>query len=212
MAKRRIQVVLPDFPPKLLKAVDGNDKQAVSECLDALAEHYDIISPFDDEAVFLVSDYDEMLERWEALAFHLLRDFIPAFRVKRRGGTPKQQHTRISAVDPYAHQARLVQMVIALRNALRTKGRPSSNTDAFKEIVRILKANPAPRWRYGNLKKASSFAQAWKAIPDDIRKNPDRYVPYYPVRDHKRGDIIVFKPRDWRDLPPVPTQLKSSRT
>jgi hypothetical protein len=211
MAKRRIQVVVPDYPRELFKAVDWNDRQAVSGCLTALAYHYDIISPFDDEEVdFLVSDDDEMLERWKNLTLSLLRDFVPAFRVKRRGGTPKQQHTRLRTIDPHAHQARLVQMVFALRDILRTKGRPSSKFDAFKELVRILKANPAPLWRYGKLTKASSFAQAWKDIPHDVRKNPDRYIRYHPVRDHRRGDIIVFKPHDWRYLPPVPTQLEGS--
>jgi hypothetical protein len=46
-------------------------------------------------------------------------------------------------------------------------------------VIKILKVNPAPLWRYGKYRKVSAFQQAWKDIPKDVLNNPNSYFPVH---------------------------------
>jgi hypothetical protein len=112
------------------------------------------------------------------LAWGLIRDFVPAFGKERATvGTPKKQHTKIDPRFPHAHEARLVQIVGALRGMLTERGLPSTNEAAYARLLKILKGKPAPLWRYGKLKTQGAFRQEWKAIPKEVRDNPNSYFP-----------------------------------
>ena len=179
MAKPRT-VVLPNYPPTLLtprgKSWNGKD---IDDCLDSLADHYRLdcrlseIPPFTAGRVI-----DKELMFWMGTCMGLMRDFVPAFgKEKSKVGTPKQNHTKVDGLFPHAHEARLVQIVDALRRILTDRELPSTNTAAYKQLLRILKVSPAPLWRYGKYRKASAFQQAWKDIPKDVRDRPDSYFP-----------------------------------
>ncbi|WP_147147605.1 hypothetical protein [Reyranella soli] len=185
---KRPTVVLPDYPPILLAPIDLNNSKAITQCLDALAIHYHLNPPF---GGFFTPTFnhpyaqqkvskEEMHDRWIRLAFCLMQDFVPALRKRRKGGRPKMPPTRVDY--PHAHAARLVQIVLALRRMLAAKGMPSTNIAAFKQLAWLLKKDAAPEWRYGNLKKASAFAQAWKSIPKSVKDRPDSYLPPSPKR------------------------------
>lgn len=195
MAKRRT-VALPDYPPILFTPIDLKNNKAMAQCLDALAIHYRLNPPFggffsptfhDNPYVKLSgqnASKEEMHERWTRLALCLMWDFVPAFRKRRKGGRRKKLHARHD--HPHAHAARFVQLVVALRRMLADKGMPSTNIAAFKQIARILRKEPAPEWQYGNLTKASAFAQAWKSIPKSVKDNPDSHLPPPPKRPLSR--------------------------
>ena len=108
---------------------------------------------------------------------------------------------------------------------------PSTNTAAYKQLLRSLKVSPAPLWRYGKCRKASAFQQAWKDIPKDVRDRPNSYFPLHlpqwdfpkeahlEVVDAGRGRSIfamqhmaAYLKRESMErlfeiLPPVPTAL-----
>ena len=123
------------------------------------------------------------------LAWGLMRDFVPAFgKEKPNVGTPKQKHTKVDGAFPHAHEARLVQIVGALRRILTDRERPSTNTAAYNQLLKILKVSPAPLWRYGKHRKVSALQQAWKDIPKDVRNRPDSYFPLHlPQWDFPKG-------------------------
>lgn len=175
MAKRKT-VILPDYPAILLTAGAG-DKNA-SQCLDALAIHYGIASK---DGRFLDKPFEEFQKRWAHLAVCLARDFVPAFRIPRKGGAPKQSRTQGHWLYPRAHEARLVQIIAALRKQLRSRAMPATNKDAYRALIRILNEKPAPKWRYGLMRKTASFAQAWKSIPSHVKSAPEAYLPPPPV-------------------------------
>ena len=138
------------------------------QLLDSLAEHYRLDGRFSDLPPPKLGDVsffaDKELQLWMGLAWGLIRDFIPAFG-KKKYGRPRKSYTGF----PF-HEARLVQIVRAVRQMLKEKGLPSTTPNTFEEVVRILKKKPAPRWRYGSLTKPSSFAQEWKKLPRHIKK------------------------------------------
>ena len=82
------------------------------QCLEALGLHYRLNSSFggfiDDSLT-----KDEMGNRWLRLSMALMADFVPAFKIRRRGGAPSWVQRRNSPAYPHAHAARLVQIVVA---------------------------------------------------------------------------------------------------
>jgi hypothetical protein len=172
-----------------------------------------------------VTTNEEMAERWRDLAIYLMRDFVPAFRTGGKRGAPKQAHAHEPPGYPNAHAARLVQIVFALRGLLKAKDLPASKRDAFKRLVKILKKQPAPRWRYGRLQTVGAFEQEWKSIPKSIRENPDQYLPPLrsstsaaldpvPLAKNRRDRLGPLRnflrewERDmWTAIPPVPNEL-----
>jgi hypothetical protein len=237
MAKRK-SVALPNYPAILLAPVELDNPVELQKCMDALAVHYHLNPPFG--GFYDASSQEELLRRWIDLTVRLLSDFVPAFRVRRKGGAPKQPHTQIVWQHPHAHEARLVQIVIAFRKMLHEKDMPSTNRDAFKEVLRNLKQKPAPMWRFGRMTAVSALEQAWKAIPAAVKANPDSYLPHpHPradggvpgfnvpedVEKHPSADSALgfgflspLSPPSraeralWRDLPHIPEKLKGSRT
>jgi hypothetical protein len=181
MAKRRT-VVLPDYPPPLLRP-RGNHWSGtdIDECLDALALHYQLDGRFS-ELPSRIGDTSESkeLQLWMGLAWGLMRDFVPAFgEEKPKAGRPKEIHTKVDYLFPHAHGARLVQIVGALRRLLDDRNLPSTNTAAYSQLLKILKKSPAPLWRYGKFREVSAFQQAWKGIPEDVRDNPNSFFPLH---------------------------------
>jgi hypothetical protein len=186
LAKPRT-VVLPDYPPSLLKLAslfkppDHSRHDICEQLLDSLAEHYRLDGRFSDLPPSKPGDLpDKELQLWMGLAWGLMRDFVPAFgKEKPKVGTPKQKHTKVDGAFPHAHEARLVQIVGALRRILTDRERPSTNTAAYNQLLKILKVSPAPLWRYGKHRKVSAFQQAWKDIPKDVRDRPNSYFPLH---------------------------------
>jgi hypothetical protein len=177
MAKRQT-VVVPDYPSILLTPIDWSSGAVFDKLVDALLAHYKLAPlPPPSGPLFDPATDHELDKRMASLAFCLMQDFVPAFQKPRKVGAPKQDHTRKEWLFPSAHEARLVQIVGALRELLAKKNLPSTNKAAYEELVRILRKNPAPHWRYGKLRKASAFAQAWKLIPKDVKDNPDSHFP-----------------------------------
>ena len=61
----------------------------------------------------------------------MMRDFVPAFGgEKPTAGRPKEEHTKVDWNFPHAHEARLVQIVDAIRRLLTAGDVPSTNTTA----------------------------------------------------------------------------------
>ena len=180
MAKRRPKVLVPDYPPILFKAVDWQDAEAIKSRIDALATHYGL-NPAKAllDPDFFDSSSEIMAQRWKLLTFHLLCDFVPAFRIRRKGGAPKRRLPSLT-LFPHAHEARLVQIVIALKRLLAAASRPATNQAAFKELLRHLKKHPAPQWRYGSITKTSALTQAYKQIPKSVRSSPEQFIPPPP--------------------------------
>jgi hypothetical protein len=179
MAKRRPKVLVPDYPPILFKAVDWQDAQAIKSRINALATYYSLNPAkalLDPTGDFFDAGAEIMAQRWKLLAFHLLCDFVPAFRIRRKGGAPKR-HLPSLTLYPHAHEARLVQIVTALKRLLAAANRPATNQAAFSELLKRLKRQPAPQWRYGSIKKRSALTQAYKLIPNHVRSNPEQFVP-----------------------------------
>jgi hypothetical protein len=244
LAKSRT-VALPDYPPSLLKPTDCSEGDVFEQLLDVLAEHYRLDGRFSDlpppkpgplpKPGDVLYFRNKELWLWMGLASGLMRDFVPAFGDKKPGpGKPKQKHTQRPPFFPHAHEARLVQIVSALRRILTDGELPSTNTAAYKQLLRILKVSPAPLWRYGKYRKASVFQQAWKDIPKDVRDRPDSYFPLHlpqwdfpkehhlEVVDAGRGRSILAMQhmaaylnresmeRLFEILPPVPSALSGS--
>jgi hypothetical protein len=182
MAKRQ-PVVLPDYPQILLTPRRGGgswDGKHIDDCFDALADHYRLKCRFSDLPSHIGVLPDKETKFWMGLAWGLVRDFVPAFgKEKPKVGTPKQIHTQVDGVFPHAHEARLVQIVGALRRMLTDRELPSTKTAAYNQVLRILKVSPAPLWRYGKYRKVSAFQQAWKSIPKDVRDKPNSYFPLH---------------------------------
>jgi hypothetical protein len=180
MAKRRT-VVVPDYPDILLTPRGSHWSGAdIDECLDALAVHYRLNGRFSKLPAQIITSESEELRLWMGLAWGLMHDFVPAFgKEKPKVGTPKQIHTKVDGVFPHAHEARLVQIVGALRRMLTDRELPSTNTAAYNQLLRILKVSPAPLWRYGKYRKVSAFQQAWKNIPKDVRDKPNSFFPVH---------------------------------
>jgi hypothetical protein len=160
------------------------------QLLDSLAEHYRLEGRFSDlpppkpGPIPTPGDIlyfpNKELRLWMGLAWGLMRDFVPAFGDKKPGpGKPKQKHTQRQALFPYAHEARFVQIVRALRDLLDKKEMPVTNQAAYRQLIRILRSNPAPRWLYGHLKEPNAFAQVWKSVPDGVKDDPDSYFPLH---------------------------------
>jgi hypothetical protein len=192
LAKPRT-VALPDYPPSLLKPTDHSRGEVFEQLLDSLAEHYRLDGRFSDlpppkpgDVSFLP---DKELRLWMGLAWGLIQDFVPAFQEERKVGAPKQARTRRVWLFPHAHEARLVQIVAALRQLLDERSRPATNLAAYKALRRILEEHPAPNWRYGKLKSDAAFAQEWKKIPKHVKDDPDSHFP-----------------RRLPDLPPLPPE------
>jgi hypothetical protein len=215
------RIPLPNYPSILLSAALLNTDEQKRECFDALAIHYKLNSPvggFFDQKI----SNEEMSERWESLALHLILDFIPAFRGRRKGGAPKQPHTQESHAYPHAHKARLVQIVSALKLMRKTDGMSATNMDAYGALIGILKRNPAPNWKYGKIRSKLSFVQAWKAIPKSVRSEPEKFLPPSRNRDEPakdgrlNGAINWFAATEadwvWQALPPIPTSLHGNLT
>jgi hypothetical protein len=118
MAKTK-SVPLPDYPSILLFPLGSSWRGSdMDKCLDALADHYKLDMRFSELPVTGLSNgfSDKESELWFNLAWALMRDFVPAFGKERpRAGTPQQEHTKIEPMFPHAHEARLVQIVGALR-------------------------------------------------------------------------------------------------
>ena len=181
---RRRTIVLPDYP-EILLTPRGNHWMGsdIDQCLDALATYYRLDDRYTDlparigDVSFME---DKELMFWMRLAWGLMQDFVPAFgKEKPKVGTPKQMHTKVDALFPHAQEARLVQIVGALRHMLKERQLPSTKIAAYNQLLKILKKSPAPLWRYGKLTKASAFQQEWKAIPKDVQDNPNSYFPLH---------------------------------
>jgi len=236
MAKPRT-VALPDYPPSLLKPTDYSRGAVFQQLLDLLAEHYRLGGRFSDLPDSKPNDPlpDKELDLWMGLAWGLIRDFVPAFGDKKPGpGKPKQKHTQRQPFFPDAHEARFVQIVRALRDLLDKKEMPVTNQAAYRQLIRILRSNPAPRWLYGHLKEPNAFAQAWKSVPDGVKDDPDSYFPLHlpqwdfpkeahlEIVDAGRGRSILAMQhmaaylkresmeRLFKILPPVPAALPGS--
>ena len=178
MAKKTIR--LPDFEGVLAergKFWSKNPKDGL-ECVTALARHYGVTGDTSTilEPATPPNPFPGTLDQWCMLAFRLAMDLVPAFRTAKKGGTPKRAPQE-SSLYPSAHAARLVQIVETLQRILKAKQLPASRADAFRELARRLKVSPYPKWRYGTLRKPSSFAQAWKDIPKNVKANPHKYIP-----------------------------------
>src|SRR5215510_13835895 len=92
MAKQRPRVVVPDYPPVLFELVDWEDIEAIKSRVNTLAAHYRLTtvkSLLDPTGGFFDASPEIMLQRWKLLAFCLLCDLVPAFRIRRKGGAPK---------------------------------------------------------------------------------------------------------------------------
>src|SRR4051794_10437258 len=53
---------------------------------------------------------------WFDLWFAVASEYVAAFRTPRQGGAPKKQHRQRGSAWPYAHEARLVQLVNYFRD------------------------------------------------------------------------------------------------
>ena len=165
MAKKTVRP--PDFEGVL--AERGKFWSHPEECVTALARHYgETLEP---------ATFRRTRDQWRTLALRLAIDLVPAFRLVNRGGRPKRAPQK-SSFFPFAHAARLVQIVTSLQRTLKAEQLPARRTDAYRELAKRLKKTPYPEWRYGALRKPSSFAQAWKNIPKDVKANPHKYVPF----------------------------------
>ena len=77
MAKQR-PVVLPDYPPILLKPVDQSNMAVTDQLLDALADHYRLGCRFSDlpiENDVTSFRQNKELQLWIGLAWGLMRDW-----------------------------------------------------------------------------------------------------------------------------------------
>src|SRR5262249_47362546 len=130
-----------------------------------------------------------------------------------------KRHSNLT-LYPHAHEARLVQIVIALKRLLAAANRPATNQAAFKALLQMLKKRPAPQWRYGRIKKATALTQAYKGIPKRVRSNPAQFIPSpqssllesAPQLTDSSASIVAvslnFLARiESVALPPVPTSL-----
>lgn len=195
MAKRR------GYPSVLLKtsAAQGS-ATAYSRCLDALAQHYNLPVPFEKEGL----PPPEMAKRWELLAMSMAVDVFPAFQDRSEAGAPSR--VKRSSIWPHAHEARLVEWVIALESRPNSNAQKLTRMAAFGEIIALLKRNPAPHWKYGRYTKAASLAQAWKLVPDSVKLAPAAFIP-------TTGEGQSYRAREARavagQLPPV--QLPNKR-
>jgi hypothetical protein len=186
MAKKKL-VPVPDYPPVLMaqgnaytredrlaeladQLINGAGMDRYAECLNALVAHYDL-------ADFPHGNDEERAVWWSQIALSLAHDFVPAFREVRRSGAPSRWRKTKDDLFPHAHDARLVQIVKALQAKLKDRDLPATRTAAFRELITRLKKNPIPKWRYGNLYKVSSFNQAWKKIPENVKLLPIEYLP-----------------------------------
>ena len=128
------------------------------------------------------------------LASGLMCDFVPAFGEKKYG-RPRKSYT-----GSRFHKARLVQIVRAVSTKCwKEKGLPFDLCEIpLRKLVRILKKNPAPRWRYGQPHQTvSSFAQEWKYLSlDYIKKNPHYLHPasIMPPWDFRK--FAISRPRN----------------
>src|SRR5262245_21733158 len=132
----------------------------IDDCLDALAVHYHLNCLYS-ELPYQLSDMLSSMNNkeigfWRGLAWGLMRDFVPAFgEEKPKAGRPKEIHTKVDGLFPHAHDARLVQIVRALRSLLTARDMPSTNTAAYNQLLKILRMSPAPLWRYGKYRAVS---------------------------------------------------------
>jgi hypothetical protein len=143
---------------------------------------------------------------WFDLWFAVASECVPAFRTRRQGGAPRKQHRQSGSAWPYAHQARLVQLVDKFREENIRLDLPRTRPTLFARIVRHSKGYS---WRYKDLKEASSFEQEWKKIPREVRQNPARFLPPQKLPRYKGGLVPthLVKPefeRLQQVLPPVP--------
>jgi hypothetical protein len=176
-------VVQPNYSGVLLQRGRfwSSDPQVGVECIEALAEHYkvgvDLNNVFGPRPKFM--DPSKSLQNqaldWMSLAVRLASDIVPAFRQLRKGGRPKRKRSDLGF--RYAHEARLVQLTLACQQTLKAQDLPSRRTDAFRVLVKLRLGKSYPSWRFATLAKASSFAQAWKQIPKQVRDNPTKYLP-----------------------------------
>lgn len=219
MAKRKT-VQIPNYRGLLSTtgvAYESDDN--ARRCLDALGVYYGLTAPF---GGFLGRETStaEKSRRWMLLAICLASEVVPAFRIPAKGGPPKRAQKKLSAAYPHADEARLVQMVAAIRTLLLNLEQTAARTDAFRELIRLLKKKPAYDWYYGELTKVSSFVQAWKKIPRDVRAAPENYLP--PIvsdgdAEKAKGSgglfgltnyLIATEPQlVWIRLPPIPEGL-----
>jgi hypothetical protein len=236
MAKRTVE--LPDYPAILLTPRDWNRISVLDKLVDALLAHYRLPPlPPPSGKLNLDGKDDTFTRSLACLALCLMQDFVPAFKKKPNVGAPKQEHTQQEFLFPHAHEARLVQIVRSLREMLAKRQLPSTHKAAYEELIRILRKKPAPHWRYGKLRKASAFAQAWKDIPKEVKLDPDSHFPPAPFELKSLPPLPDFElvpsggakawlateymaasfqrsslERLFKILPPVPSELDGSRT
>jgi hypothetical protein len=126
---------------------------------------------------------------WFDLWFAVASEYVSAFRTPRRGGAATKQHRQRGSAWPYAHEARLVQLVQYYRDENRRRGRSHTRPTLFAEIAKHSKEYP---WKYKDLKKPSSFEQEWKKISAQVKQNPANYLP--PAKLRYRGGLVPLAP------------------
>jgi hypothetical protein len=175
----------------------------------ALATRYNIeaierrLGP-DRNVTIAISDY------WADLALALARHYVPAFAIRRRSGAKKKKHRESGPNWPYAHEARLVQLVDHFKKENIQLGLSHTRPTLFKKISQH---SIGYSWKYKDLKKRSSFTQEWKIIPRKVKEEPSRFLPPRKLPRYAAGVApqSLVRPefqRLQKVLPPVPRPRK----
>lgn len=184
----RKTVPLPNYPKILRqrwKPVRTIGEQI--QIFDALCDHYEIIGTAGGTSGRL--SQGQLLD----LVQKLLRDFVEPYREPKKSGRPPKgishddDEIRVyleaggantviapSMAESYAQAC----FVLEMRKLTRTEGTLvkafASLTGDMPEKKRLRAKLPK---RYRNLKSASSFKDAWKAIPAYVRDDPEEWIP-----------------------------------
>jgi hypothetical protein len=103
-----------------------------------------------------------------------------------------------------------VQIVSSLQRLLGVQQRFNNRTDAYKQLLKLLKEQPAPRWRYGMLRKEGSLKDAWNKIPKEVIANPEDFLPSNntPAGELAKACADLMQTRELElTLPRIPTKL-----
>lgn len=143
---------------------------------------------------------------WADLALALAQEYVPAFAIRGQSGAKKKRHRESGIAWPYAHEARLVQLVDYFKRENIRLGLPHTRPTLF---MKIAQHSNGCCWKYKDLKKPSAFAQEWKKISAEVKEKPSRFLPPRKLPRYKGGLVptIFLQPefeRLHRVLPLVP--------
>lgn len=205
---------IPEYRGVLATPESAYSGDRLSFYLDALAEHYYQLPPFQN----LDKAAEDVEARLVRLVICLAMEIVPAFRVPLKGGAPARVRMLKGDTFPFAHEARLVQLVTKFQSLLKAADRSAARTHAYNQIILLLKKRPTPHWAYGGLTKQSSFGQAWKHIPKNVKTTPAAFLPK-PTTSREEAAaagglfgvanwlVATEAEKVWAALPAIPNRL-----